>query len=47
MCVDSSQITIKITDYLLDMESFSTLLIKFCIKGLNPPIFSQLKERTG
>ena len=45
MCVDLSQNTIKITNYLGDMESFSTLLNKFCIKGLNPSIFRRLKER--
>jgi hypothetical protein len=46
MCVDSSHNTIEFTDSWLDMESLGTLLNKFGKKGLNPLIFSQLKERT-
>jgi len=46
MCVESPQDAIEITDSLLDTESFSTVLNKFGKKGLNPLIFSQLKERT-
>jgi hypothetical protein len=47
MCVESSQNTIEISNYLYNVESLNTLLNKFCKKGLNPLIFSQLRERSG
>ena len=47
MCVESSHNTIEISDSLLHLEPLSILLNKFCKEGLNPFIFSQLKERIG
>ena len=45
LCVEPSQDTKEITDSLLYQESFSAVLNKFCEKGLNPFIFSQLKGK--